>query len=128
MDKETKFEEFLKKDGNGYLGFLKRYAVMDDKTLLDREDFYYRQALSYTKLALFYLGEYEKANYAKYLQSLDFDMGDFTYAECISADMNMLLANVTESMRKRLGHDYERLLRFLENGHKRYLKNNVFFD
>ena len=34
MDKETKFEEFLKKDGNGYLSTLKRYAVMDDKTLL----------------------------------------------------------------------------------------------
>ncbi len=39
MDKETKFEEFLKKDRNGYLRFLKRYAVMDDRTLLDREGF-----------------------------------------------------------------------------------------
>ncbi len=128
MDKETKFEEFLKKDGNGYLGFLKRYAVMDDKKLLDREGFYYRQALSYTKLALFYFGEYEKANYAKYLQSLDFDVGDFTYAECISSDMDALFAEITESMRKKLVRDYERLLRFLENGRKCYLKNNVFFD
>lgn len=41
-------------------------------------------------MALFYLGEYEKANYAKYLQSLDFDMGDFTYAECILADIDGL--------------------------------------
>ena len=128
MSKGNKFEEFLKKDGNDYLGFLKRYAVMDDRTLLDREDFYYRQALSYIKLALFYLGEYEKANYAKYLQSLDFDMGDFTYAECISADINGLFTEATKSTQERLVRDYERLLRFLEDGNKRYLKNNVFFD
>lgn len=128
MDNETKFEEFLKKDGNGYLRFLKRYAVMDDKTLLDREGFYYHQALNCTTMALFYLGEYEKANYAKYLHSLDFDMGDFTYAECILADIGGLFTEVTESTQKRLKRDYERLLRFLENGHKCYLKNNVFFD
>lgn len=128
MNNETKFEEFLQKDGNGYLAFLKRYAVMDEEKLLDRESFYYRQALSYTKLALFYLGEYEKTNFAKYLQSLDFDMGDFTYAECISSDMDALFAEVTESMQKRLTRDHERLLRFLDNGRKRYLKNNVFFD
>ena len=46
MNNETKFEEFLQKDGNGYLAFLKRYAVMDEEKLLDRESFYYRQALT----------------------------------------------------------------------------------
>ena len=79
-------------------------------------------------MALFYLGEYEKANYAKYLQSLDFDMGDFTYAKCILADIDGLFTEATESTQKRLKRDYERLLRFLENGRKCYLKNNVFFD
>lgn len=128
MDKETKFEEFLKKDGNGYLRFLKRYAVMDDKVLLDREGFFYHQVLTVPRWRCFTLASTKRQTMLNTLQSLDFDMGDFTYAECILADIDGLFTEATESTQKRLKRDYERLLRFLENGRKCYLKNNVFFD
>ena len=126
MSYEKEFKKFLNKDGNGYLAFLEWYATMDNKKLLDKEGYLFHQAQQHTILALGFLAEYEKANYAKYLHSLDFDMVDFTYAECIAADINFLFKELSGRAYKRAIRDCERLMRYLQDGNKNRLKNNVF--
>lgn len=126
MSYEKEFKEFLNRDGNGYLSFLEQYAVMDDRKLLDREGYLYNQVQQHSMLALYFIGEYEKANYAKYLHSLKFDVGEFTYTECIEADIYGLFKDFSERIQKRARHDYNRLLLYMKDRNKRHLRNNVF--
>lgn len=126
MSYEKEFKEFLNKDGNGYLRFLECFATMDGREVIQWNGILYCKIRERSPLALIYAREYEKANYAKYMHSLDFDMEGFSYVDCIEADINGLFTELDERTHSRLIRDYERLRLFEESGNKRHLRNNVF--
>lgn len=128
MNYEKAFQEFLNKDGNEGLDFLRRYATMDDRKVIEAEGFYLLQAERYLKLALHALGEYEMANYAKYLHAHNFKMGEFKYCECVATDIDGLFASLMIEARKRLEEDCDRLKSYQMGGNAELLEDNIFTD
>lgn len=127
MSYEKEFKEFLKRDGNSHLGFLRPFATMDDDQVIYWDGIFYDKLLwQQSWLTPFFVREYEKANYAKYMHSLGFDMGDFTYADCIESDINGLFKKLDDELRERLIHDYKRLREYEQHSDRRCLKKNIF--
>ena len=127
MSYEKEFEKFLKKKGNGHLGFLRLFATMEDDQVIYWDDNFHDKVLWHQSwLTPLFIREYEKANYAKYMHALDFDMDDFTYADCIESDINGLFKELDCELRERLIRDYKRLREYEQHGDRRCLKKNIF--